>query len=247
MSTKNPKLHEIVAVRKGIKSRVYSEITTLHRGSDKADLYNGLLKEYTPKDDEAETLPSEKKKVQKIVEDILKQTAKLQTEAWDIEATQEYGNQTAKADLVVAGQTLLSDVPVTLLIYLEKQLNDLRTFVANLPTLDDAKDWEADPNSKLFRTKPTRTHHNRAVEKQVVVVQATKEHPAQWTTVKDNVVAGYWDKTFFSGALPVPRKEDLVERIDKLQIAVKEARSRANGTEVERKNVGDAVFGYLFA
>lgn len=246
MST-NPKLHEVVAVRKGVKSRVYSEITTLHRGSDKADLFNGLLKEYTPKDEAAETLPPESKKVQKIVEDLLKQTAKLQAEAWDIEATQEYGNQTAKADLVVGGQTLLTNVPVTLLIYLEKQLNDLRTFVAALPTLDSDKDWEADPNSKLFRTKPVRTHHTGKVEKQVVVVQATKEHPAQWTTVKDDVTIGYWDKCFFSGALPVPRKEALVERIDKLQIAVKEARSRANGTEVERMKIGDAVFGYLFA
>jgi len=246
MST-NPKLHEVVAVRKGIKSRVYSEITTLHRGSDKAELFNGLLKEYTPKDDADETLPPESKKVQKIVEDILKQTAKIQSEAFDIEATQEYGNQTATADLVVAGHTLLQNVPVTLLIYLEKQLNDLRTFVANLPTLDPDKDWEADPNSKLFRTRPTRTHHTKAIEKPQVVIPPTDKHPGQWTTIKETVTAGYWDKTYFSGALPAPRKEALVERIDKFQIAVKEARSRANDTEVTRKQIGEVLFGFLFA
>lgn len=246
MST-NPKLHEIVAVRKGVKSRVYSEITALHRDSNKADLCTGLVREYTPKDDEGETLPSESKKVQRIIEDLLKRTAKLQTEAWDIEATQEYGNQKAKADLVVAGQTLLTDVPVTLLIYLEKQLNDLRTFVAALPTLDSDKDWESDPNSKLFRTKPIRTHHTKKVETPHIVVQSTKEHPAQWTTLKEDVVAGYWDKTHLSGALPVPRKEALMERIDTLHSEVKKARSRANGTDVYRKEIGEAIFGYLFA
>jgi hypothetical protein len=246
MST-NPKLHEVVAVRKGVKARVYSEITILHRGSDKAELFNGLLKEYTPKNEEGETLPPESKKVQSIIEDILKKTAKLQSEAWDLEATQEYGNREAKADLVVAGQKILEDVPVTLLIFLEKQLNDIRKFVSDLPTLDSDKDWEADPNSKMFRTKPVRTHHSRKVDKPQVVVAATIEHPAQWTTLKEEVTIGYWDRTHFSGALPAPRKEDLLDRIDKLHSAVKTARSRANDTEVVRKKVGEALFGYLFA
>jgi len=243
----NPKLHEIVAVRKGVKSRVYSEITALHRNSNKADLYGGLVKEYTPKDDEGEVLPPESKKVRALAEDALKKTAKLQTEAWDIEATQEYGNQQAKANVVVDGTIILTGVPVTLLIHLDKQLNDMRTFVSGLPTLDTDKDWEADPNSKLFRTKPVRTHHNRQVEKPHVVVASTKEHPAQWTTLKEDVTIGYWDKTYLSGALPVPRKEAILERIDALQIAVKKARSRANDLDVERREVGEAIFGYLLS
>jgi len=247
MTTQNPKLHEIVAVRKGIKSRVYSEVSTLHHGSNKADLFSGMLREYTRKDEEGETLPPESKKVQKIVEDILKRTAKLQSEAWDVEATQEYGNQTARADLVVGGKTLLTGVPVTLLIFLEKQLKDMRTFVAELPTLDTDKDWVADPNSKMCRTEPVTTHHTVKIEEPQVVVAATKEHPAQWTTLKKTQTAGYWNKTFFSGALPIPRKEELLERIDALSIAVKRARTQANDTDVERREVGGALFGYLFA
>jgi hypothetical protein len=247
MTTANPKLHEIVAVRKGVKSRVYSEITSLHRDSNKGDLYTGLSKEYSPKDDGDETLPPESKKVQIIAEDTLKATAKLQSEAWDIEATQEWGNQTAKADIMVAGRVLMADVPVTLLIHMDKQLNDMRTFVAGLPTLDPAKDWDKDPNSKLFRTKPTTTHRTKKVEKPHVVVAATKEHPAQWTTLKEDVTVGYWNTTHLSGALPVPRKEALLERIDALQVAIKKARSRANDRDVERKEIGEALFGYLFA
>jgi hypothetical protein len=45
--------------------------------------------------------------------------------------------------------------------------------------------------------------------------------------------------------LPVPEKEALLERIDRLRKAVQEARSRANATEVERKKIGEVVFGYL--
>ena len=50
----------------------------------------------------------------------------------------------------------------------------------------------------------------------------------------------------FSGALPARRVNELVDRIEKLQQAVKFAREEANGADAVDQRVGDAVFGYLF-
>lgn len=250
MSDEKLKLHEVVAVRKGIKSRTYGELTELHNRSRKADLYAGMIREFHPKDDDGETFPAEDKKVQLVADDVLKAVRKLRTEFFDIEATQEYGNLQARADVKVDGQTVLADVPVTLLIFLEKELNDLRTFIEALPTLDDARTWQADPNSKLHRSETAVTHKTKKVQRPIVLYDAVikDDHaiPAQTQLITEDVVTGHWHTTYLSGALPTPRREALLERIELLRNAVKRARARANDLEVERRELGGAVFRWLF-
>ncbi|MBX2797127.1 MAG: hypothetical protein KTR31_05650 [Myxococcales bacterium] len=246
MSDERMKLHEVVAVRKGVKTRTYSELTDLFRKAQRDELYNGMAREFTPTDDDGETFPSESKQVQLVAEDVLKRVRKLRATNLDIEATQEWGNREAQADVVVDGTTVLSDVPVTLLIFLEKELNDLHTFVAGMPVLDESKTWTKDPNSKLFRTDPARTHKTKKVQRPVVLYDATEHHPAQTQLISEDVTIGHWETTYRSGALPVPRKEELLERIDVLRNAVKRARSRANDAEVQRREIGEVLLGYLF-
>jgi hypothetical protein len=236
-----------VAIRKGVKSRTYGELTKLHKKAQKAELYNGMSREFTPLDDDGETFPPESKNVQLVAEDVLKKVRKLRTQAMDIEATQEWGNLDAKADVVVDGEVLLEQVPATLLIFLEKELNDLHTFVAAMPVLDEAKTWDKDPNSHLFRTEAVRTHKTRKVQRPVVLYDATEHHPAQTQLITEDVTVGHWSTTYRSGALPIPRKEELLERIDVLRNAVKRARSRANDTEVERREVGERLLSWLLA
>ncbi|MCA9568767.1 MAG: hypothetical protein KC656_13035 [Myxococcales bacterium] len=247
MSDEKLKLHEVVAIRKGVKSRAYSELTELHRKSQKDDLYSGLSREFTPLDDDGETFPSESRKVQMVASDVLKRVRKLRTEYLDIEATQEFGNRMARADVVVDGEVILADMPATLLIYLEKELADLHTFVSAMPILDESKTWSADPNSNLFRTEPSRTHKTKKVQRAIVLYDATEHHPAQTQLITEDVTTGHWSTVYTSGALPVPRREQLLERIEHLRNAVKRARARANDTEVEKRQIGDAIFGYLFA
>lgn len=247
MGDEKMKLHEVVAIRKGVKSRTYAELTELHKKAQKADLYSGMTRDFQPIDDDGETFPSESKVVQQLATDVLKRVRKIRSKFIDIEATQDYGNLMAKADVEVGGQTLLEDVPATLLIFLEKELTDLHTFVANMPTLDDSKVWNKDPNSNLFRTESARTHKTKKVQRAIVLYDATEEHPAQTQLITEDQTIGHWSTVYTSGALPVPRKEELLERIDTLRNAVKRARSRANDTEVAEREIADALFGYLFA
>jgi hypothetical protein len=60
------------------------------------------------------------------------------------------------------------------------------------------------------------------------------------------VTVGHWKTVKFSGALPAKRINELIERVEKLQRAVKFAREEANGLEVTDRQTGEKVFRYLF-
>lgn len=248
MSTK---LHQITALLKGIKSRVYSEVTTLHKEAQKADQFNGFTKTFRPRAEDGENFPPESKRVVLVGADVLRKLAKLQTEVFDHVAAQETANMQAKADVVVDGQVLVANTPVTYLLFLEKQLLDVRTFVEKMPTLDENRDWTPDPNSKLFRSETLTTHRTKKVQRAIVKYDAVIKDgvgiPAQTEMISEDVIVGWWDTTSLSGALPVPRKEEILERLDKLIKAVKVAREDANDQEAPIIKVGDTIFGYLFA
>ena len=241
-----PKLNQIVAVEKSVKSRVYGDFTELHKASQKADLFTGFSKNYRKRDEEGEDYPPETKRVQLEANEVLSQVSKLLGEMFDISATKDYANCVAFADVVVDGQTLVAQAPIPFLLFLEKQLTDLHTFVDKMPTLDPADEWGSDPNSGLFKTASIATQRTKKVQRPVVLYEATKEHPAQTQLITEDIVVGYWDTVKQSGALPIPRRRELLDRLEKLSQAVKFAREQANGIEADERKVGEAVFGYLF-
>jgi hypothetical protein len=243
-----PKLNQVIAVEKGVKSRVYGEVSELHKASQKPDLFSGFVKTYRKKDEEGEDYPPEQKKVQMTVGDALGRISKGLTEMFDVTAAKDWANCTAAADVKVDGVgTILEHVPVPYLLFLEKQLTDLHTFIDKLPVLDEADEWLADENTGLFKTKATATHRTKKIQKPIVLYDATKEHPAQTQILTEDVVVGYWDTVKHSGALPAPRKRQLLERVEKLAVAVKFAREEANSAEAPAVNVGSVIFGYLLA
>ena len=241
------KLNQIIAIEKGVKSRVYGEVTELHKEAQKAEPYTGFAKVYRKRDEDGEDFPAEQKKVRLSAPDVLRQVARRQTELFDVTATKEWANTDAKADVVVDGAVLLKDAPVTYLLFVEKQLNDMRTFVDKMPTLDASETWTEDPNTGFFRSAQITTHRTKKSPKVVVKYEATKEHAAQTELIYEDLVIGYWDTVKHSGALPSPRKALLLERIDKLTKAVKMARESANDRECDRIEVGETVFGWLLA
>ncbi len=240
-----PKLNQIIAIEKGVKSRVYGAVTELHKESQKAEPYTGLAKTYRKRDEDGEDMPPEHKRVRQVASEVLRRVAALETELWDVEATKDLANTRAKADVVVDGRVLIKGAPVTYLLFLEKQVNDLRTFVDKLPTLDDTEEWSEDPTTGLFRTGRVTTHRTKKTPKVIVKYEATKEHPAQTELVHEDLVVGYWETVKSSGAIPAPRKALLLDRLDKLARAVKIAREQANDLECDRVEVGAAVFGWL--
>lgn len=240
------KLNQIIAVEKGIKSRVYGEITEINKIVQKAELFSGFAKEYRKKDEDGEDLPAEKKRVQFTTAELLRQLERLSTELMDVTARKDWTNCTAVADVTVDSRVIISRAPVTFLLFLEKQLTDLRTLVGNLPVLDEGENWSRDPNSGLYKTEATQTHRTKKISKPIVLYPATPEHPAQTQLVSEDVIAGFWHLVKHSGAMPKPDKQRIAERVEKLLQAVKRAREEANGVEeIAAPSIGGPIFAYL--
>ncbi|HSA50571.1 MAG TPA: hypothetical protein VLH10_10740 [Yinghuangia sp.] len=239
------KLNQIIAVEKGVKSKSAQELTAAGQDLQKPTLLSGISRTYQPKDEDGEQLPPESTRVQVKAEDVLRTTAATLTRLFDVTATKDWANCDARADVVVAGTPLLRDVPVTYLLFLEKQLVDLHAFVRKLPVLDSAESWTQDPSTDAWRTEPVRTVRTKKVPRNHVKAEATAEHPAQVEMYFEDVAVGYWTTVKFSGALPARRINELLDRIEKLQNAVKFAREEANSAEVTDRTVGAVVFDYL--
>jgi hypothetical protein len=242
------KLNQVIAIEKGVKSRTYSEITDLHKAVQKPELFNGFTKTYRKINEADETFPPESKRVQFIAADVLRRTATLSTDIMHVTAQKDWTNQKAKATVMVDGKPFIGDVPVSYLLFLEKQLSDLRDVVDKMPLLDPNDNWTFDTDSQLSKAEQTSTHRTKKVVKPIVMYDATKEHPAQTQLLQEDVTVGFWDTQKLSGAMTKPRKEALLARIETMTRAVKAAREEANGHEVvEVPKVGDTIFGYLLA
>jgi hypothetical protein len=238
-------LNQAIAVRKGVQSRTTDAVTELHRVLEKPILFNGFSKKYQPINDKDERYPDENQKVQFNVSDVVKNISKNLVDLFDIEATVDATNAQAKSDIIVDGQALIKDVPSTTLIFLEKQLELFRSDLKKAPELDQADDWDIDPNSNLYKTKPTLVHRTKKTQKAIVMYEATKEHPAQTTLITEDQTVGHWETVKISGAIPKPKKEQLLERINKVIDAVKTAREKANNAPISEMKVGSALFAYV--
>ncbi len=240
------KLNQIIAVEKGVKSRSFQDLTEAHQSVQKPALLVGLSRTYQPKDEEGEQLPPESTKVQIRAEDVLRQMGTTLTRLFDVTATKDATNCLATANVTVDDTVLLADVPVTYLLFLEKQLTDLHTFVKKLPVLDAAESWVFSDSADCWSTEPVRTIRTRKVPRNHVKAEATEKHPAQVEVYHEDIPVGYWTTVKFSGALPAKRVSELLDRVEKLQHAVKFAREEANSSEALDRRVGDKIFGYLF-
>lgn len=240
------KLNAVIAIEKGVKSRAYSILSDLNKVIQKPDLFNGVARKYQPKDEDGETLPDERKHVQFRVGDIFGTLKTSQSDLYDITAQKDLANTKARANVLVDGVEVLEELPVTTLMFMEKQLTDLRAFVENLPVLDSSEAWEYDASSGLNKALPVQTTRTKKTQRAIVKYPATDKHPAQTEMVTEDVMAGTWTTVRQSGAIARTDKERIAGRVEKLLIAVKEARERANDIDASLKpQIGAAVFEYL--
>ena len=240
-----PKLNQVLAIEKGIKERVGKVITDIYQSAQKPNLFNGFVKRYRRIKDDAEIYPDQRAKVQLNAEQSLRTVVDSKAELLNITAQKDFANQEAVADITVDGVVLVERAPATFILWLEKQIEDLRTFVSKLPTLDEAEDWELDADTGVFKSGETTTHRTAKVIEPLVLYPATDKHPAQTQLINRDVVVGFWDEVKLSGALPVPRKAAILARIEKLYRAVKVAREAANMAEAPRRDVGAALLNSL--
>lgn len=240
------RLNQVIALVAGKKTKAQKLLTTVHHGWHK-DRITGISRTYQPLEEDGEVFPPESRAVQLRVTDALQKTQKELEDFLNIVATQEYANTEAKADVKINNDIILDKVPVSALLFLEKQLIDLRTLAMNMPTLQADRVWEFDENKNCYVTQPEKTVKTQKKMKVIVKYDATKEHPAQTDLVSEDVTIGHWTTIHLSGAMPEKERDEIIERIEKLQDAIKIAREEANSVEVEKQeHFGGNVLNYIF-
>ena len=242
-----PKQHEVVALATGKKGDVERAMTDAYHVIDKPDLFDAVRRTYRPLDEvNGEKLPPETKNAQQNLTALVKQVCGKLVGLFDVTLTLDGGNQVAKADVVIEGGPTVKDVPVSTLLFLEKQLENVKAFVTRLPTPDAAEVWEVDANQGMLATRPTETHRTKKTQRPIVLYDATDKHPAQTELFQEDVLAGYWTTIKYTTRVPAVAKAAMLERVEKLRDAVRVAREKANAADVPSRKMGDDLIGYLF-
>lgn len=240
------KLNQVIALEKGVKATAESTLTFSYHEAQKPELFAGIVRTYQPLEDGAYALPPESKKVTARVPQLVTNVQTVLERLFDLTLTKDTTNASAKADVKVGDAVLASAVPVTTLLWLEKQLVNLKTFISKLPVTDVADDWTWDGENQVFRSATVKTLRSRKVEEHVVVVAPTREHPAHVEKVVKDVPDGEWSTTKLSGAVSPFQRDKWLAQVGAVTEAVKRAREEANMTEVSDVAMGNAILNYVF-
>lgn len=246
--TKTPTtLAQLIAVYAGIRTSTHRTLSDLHHSVGKLGLLNGIARTYQPKADEGDTLPPESTRVQVNAADVLADVAALLTRQIDVTATIDEANRHTLGTINLGAGETIADVPVTTLMFLDKRLDDVLTFLRKLPVLDPGEVWTWSDNANAWATEPIGTTRSKKVPRNHVLAVATDKHPAQVQVWHEDVQVGTWWTTKFSGAVPAKRLAVLIDRAERLQAEVRSARERANMATVTDKEIGAKLFGWLLA
>lgn len=241
-----PHLSQVIATEKDTKDKAASRLAHARGVLGNKGLLSGLARVYTPKDEEGEQLPSESTRVQYTVKRVLTEITEDLTTLFDTIATKDAANCHAKADVIVDGQVMLTQVPATTLLFLEKQLVELLNFVKAIPTLDSAEEWSYNEAQDCYATPPVESVRTKKELKVLVLAPATKEHAQQAQAYQEDIPVGRWKTIKYSGAIPVGEHNAMLARIERLQKAVKYAREEANRQGAKLQNIGETILRYVF-
>lgn len=245
MAGNKPKLNQIIAVLSGKKTKATEETTSLYKTCQKPVLFDGLSRSYRPLEEAGEPFPPENKNIQYTVKQVLAKARATLTEVWNLTATQDLGNCQAIVDVKIDDTVIIRQLPVTHLLYLEKQLDDLRTLISSLPVLDTAETWTWSDAADCYKSEPTQKFKTKKNPKSFEKSPATDKHPAQVELYYEDERVGTWTEIRQSGAIEAKVKNAMLERLNALRDAVKVAREEANSLLVEKADYADDVFDYI--
>lgn len=241
----NLKLHQVLALRKGVAEVAHSALTTAHHTLMKTQLLAGISKTYRPKDEDGDHFPSEYQKVVLRSDRVVVELLGPLTQLLNVTAQRDYTNMVAKADVKVEGVTLIKDAPVPYLLWLEEQLKLYTTLIKKLPVLSPETDWSWSTAEGVYASTPTETVKTKKTEFPLLLHPGTDKHPPQVKISTTDEVQGYWTTVRFSGAFEQDDVNEALDRVQRLHAAVRVAQGEANSTSIVNPDHGEAVLAYL--
>lgn len=253
------KLHEVLAVEpshEAASTKLLAEAVKTFNG--KEGLFKGKTRtlKLFGKDEankvEFEALEAKdsiNQKVAATVPENLNYVATVMARYYDVVAQKEATNQHARADVVINGVTIMADMPATFLLGLETKLKAWRELLEAAPTMLPGLPWVPATELGAYIYKiadPVKDVKTAKTVDHKMLPQPNAQHPAQYVPIDVNKNIGEYSEFTSSGQISTADKAALIDRLDSLLKAVKQARMRANDVEVKQVQVGDSLMGYLF-
>lgn len=246
------RIHELIAAeadRKDVASKLTAE--AIHTFSKKPDHFMGQIRTVTMYDEtrQSENLSDHKEIVDSVTSKLAWVWGAL-TPALDTFAAKENSNTSEHAigDVIVDDEVILESVPAIVLLGLERRLGKIYELYQSIPTLDPGIAWVDQDHALpgVYRTEhPQQAQRTEKTLGHKVLYDATDKHPAQIETFTIDTPVGKIETNRLSGMVPSAVKAHWLARITKLQIAVKEARQRANMAEVRPLDVGERIQNFI--
>lgn len=247
-------LHEVLAVENELKNIAKKIIEEgINTFSKKPDHFIGVQKTLKMFDDarsKEEASAAQSRAMVTTVNDKLDFINNSIIKALDATAQKEFTNQLAKADIVLDGTTVATNIPATFLLTLEKELISYRNLYASIPTLQPGIKWIHSPDAgeNIYVTdKPDTKSRTEKTHQHNIIAPATKEHKAQVHEWTEDRPVGNYETIQACGMVTPARKSIMIGRIDNLIQAVKKARARANKEEIVDVHIGKNIFDYINA
>jgi hypothetical protein len=239
------RLSKVVSSSKGAKADGDKALTQVYQAIQKTASFDGMVRSLNLDDVNEQPTDPDITIVQNKVTTLIEEVIPTLISMVDTVASNDYGNASKKADLVIDGVTLVEGAPITFYIYLGKRALDWKTVVSKLPTLDPAEEWTYDPNQGAYVSAVKTTPKTKKITQVLQLAAATEHHAAQVSTIQEDVRVGLYKTKKFSGAIPNDVKNQLMKKVVKLENAIKEAIAEINSSMVEEIKVGNSIYDYL--
>lgn len=230
------KLHELLAVDANLSAQA-AKLTNELKGTfeKKRHLFEEKRTTFQPKEDGSVAVTEQQSDLQTTVVDELSWISEHLAKAIDVSHQINLGNMAAQADVLLEdGSAILSGVPATTLLELEKSVKHIQDLISQVPTLDPAKGFRPDPDrgKGIYAAREVVKQRTKKVPKVIVKYDATKEHPAQTELISLDEPIGEIREQEWSALLTPADKAAMLARCEDLVRAIKKARSRANDLDV---------------
>lgn len=247
------KLHELLAVESNLTNqanKVRGELTQTFE--KKVHHFGEALVTFVPNSEGAAPVTEAQRDIQTTVVKEVEWISKILAKAYDVSHAIDIANTFAQADVTPEDMTtpLLTGIPATSLLQLEKRIQEVHDLVVAIPTLDPAKGFVEDTakGKGIYKAREVVKTRTKKSQKPLVLYEATKEHPAQTQMVTEDVPVGEIREQEWSSLITPALKADLLDRCDMLLRAVKKARSKANEQDVDvaTTRIGKKLLDYIF-
>ena len=248
-------LHQLIAVQRGVDeetAKTLGAVKHLLAVGGEQDPLTGLSRVYEARDVDGEELPAQTRRVQITAAELVAKVASALDRLFSLKFSREEGNCNARADVTVDGTTLLMDVPVGFLMFLEAQVGQIVGLIDQIPTLNPADDWSdsaAGLREGVWQSAPRKTAvPKRLPQVQILspaqVIDGQKFDP-QVRPYETEVTVGWWTTVKYSGQMDPKVQQDMRARAVKVQDALRKARETANRLETTDRHA-TPLLEYIF-